>query len=188
MDKTITLPSYAELTELLATIPDSPDASQTHGLLSGYICGMTHNKDKYRWEQILGTDKNKVVQQALRQLFENSYRQLTEFSFEFSIILPDDEAEINTRAEALGLWCQGFLTGLKHADVDIEQQQGEVAEAFDDFIEIAKVNFGSVAANEEDEEAYLELVEYVRLSALMIFHELRTSLTPQTVESKDKLH
>jgi hypothetical protein len=92
MNKAITLPSYDELTELLTTIPGSLDAAQTHGLLSGYICGMVHNKDKYRWEQILGTDKKHEVQETLRQLFEDSYKQLTEFSFEFSLILPDEEA------------------------------------------------------------------------------------------------
>ena len=40
-------------------------------------------------------------------------------------------------------------------------------------VEIAKMNYEEVVESEEDETAYVELVEYVRMAAILIYEELR---------------
>ena len=56
------------------------------------------------------------------------------------------------------------MAGLQNADIPIENHASEtLTEALDDIIEIAQVNYDEISATEEDEAAYFELVEHVRL-------------------------
>lgn len=187
MDQHSSLPSYIELTNIFQKIQANSQTAQIHGMLCGYICATTGGEADF-WEEIFpNAKKNRKGHEILKQIYETTYHQLSEFSFEFNLLLPDDQVDINARAEALGLWCQGFLTALEQLHVSIQSRpQDEVKEALDDLIEIAKINFGDIATNEEDEAAYFELVEYVRLTVLMIFHELKTDRSQEGL-SEDTL-
>jgi len=186
MSQEPSLPSYNVLTKMIQKFQPTADAAQTHGLLCGYICAMTGATENI-WDRIFpDVKKNKKVYELLQEVLETSYHLLSEFSFEFRLILPTDKTDINARAEALGLWCQGFLTGLELGYVPIEDREpGQVTEALDDIIEISEISFGEIAENDEDESAYFELVEYVRLSVLMIYHELKTENTPETTNDDE---
>ena len=190
MQELPSLPSYLELmTQLKETLPEA-DAAELHGLLCGYICSTSGNQNA-PWEKlILGNKKNKQVREMLQQLFEASFHQLSEFSFEFSLVLPADDTSLTQRAEGLGFWCQGFLTGLKQADITAEKNNlpDEVADTLKDIAEIALVNFDDITANEEDETAYFELVEYVRLAVLTIYHELNSNQLQQKPRKDEPLH
>jgi uncharacterized protein len=184
------LPSYGELATALTEAKTNANAAQIHGLFCGYISATSGKMDK-QWEKtVFG---NKKIQPACRellvQLYEISYHQMSEFSFEFSLLLPDDDTNINFRTENLGLWCQGFLTGLEQSDVPLKNRDAsELTEALDDIVEVAQVNFGDIADDDEDETAYFELVEYVRLAALMIFQELKSSNPNNTSDESNLLH
>lgn len=182
-------PSYTEIADALANTHSTFDAAQVHGLFCGYICA-TSGKMDTRWEKtVLGKTKNPASRELLQQLYEVSYHQMSEFSFEFSLVLPEDDTDINTRTEALGLWCQGFLSGLEQCQVPLKNREdSDVTETLNDIIEIAQVNYGDIAENEEDETAYFELVEYVRLGALMIFQDLKAANPNQTSDESNQLH
>lgn len=175
MSKTPSLPSYTELESALRKIEPNSNVAQIHGFICGVLC-VTSGEIGDIWKKILPTAKNpKKTKVMLTEIYENTYHQLNEFSFEFSLLLPDDEDDINARAEALGLWCQGFLTGLEESPEPVRKHApAEVVEGLDDLLEIAKINFGDIASNEEDETAYYELSEYVRLTVLMIYQELKS--------------
>ena len=114
---------------------------------------------------------------------------MSEFSFEFTLLLPEDTADINFRTEALGLWCQGFLTGLNQSKIPIEEiTSPEVTDALNDIMEVAQVEFGDIPSTDEDETAYYELVEYVRLVVLMVYHELKSSPLIERGDNDDLLH
>lgn len=164
------LPSFTEVKNALKKSNFHP--STAHGIMCGLICALS--KKEVDWESLLHLDKkNKKAQELLQLVCDVSFKQMNEFSFEFSLLLPSDKIDINVRTESLGLWCQGFLTGLQHGHVPLSgRDPGEVTEALQDLVEIAQVNFGEITQNEEDESAYFELVEYVRLAILMIFQEL----------------
>ncbi len=188
MNETPLLPTYIEFSRILQkTLPNS-NASQIHGLLCGNICAASgHISDIL--DILPQVKKSKKVRTIVQEIYETSYHQISEFSFEFSLILPTDEADINARAESLGLWCQGFLSGLNQVITLKEMKfSHDVKEALTDMTEIAKVNFGDIVDDDEDETAYFELVEYVRLSVLMIFHELKTEKLDNDDEANPSLH
>lgn len=183
------LPTYAEVENALKETTAKYDAAQVHGLMCGLICA-TSGKEDRRWQKLLyGKEKYPKSQEVLLILYETSYHQMSEFSFEFGLLLPSERDNINHRAETLGLWCQGFLTGLEQGGFSIQNRdQNEITEAINDLIEISQVTYGDINDNEEDETAYFELVEYVRLAALMIFHEIKSNNTPTSFGKKDSLH
>ena len=146
------LPSYTELNTALSTAQSGYQASQVHGLLCGLLCGNPNTHPK--WESlILGSKKNKRIQELLQNMFEISTAQLREFSFEFHLLLPTDDQDIHARTEALGLWCQGFLTGLKITQTPIvNRDPNEITDALNDIIEIAQINHEETEENNENEE------------------------------------
>ena len=93
--------------------------------------------------------------------------------FVFSPILPDDDTPLRERARALGSWCEGFLFGLGAGNAAGGALPPEVAEAVNDLGELTRMDIASVSETEEDEQAYSDLLEFVRAAAMMIGDELR---------------
>lgn len=168
-------PSFAELSEALQKTESPLLAPEVHGIICGIIC-TTSEKEHTQWEKwVLGPKKNKHTVELLQDLYTFTYKAISEFSFEFILLLPDDSTNINLRAENLGLFCQGFLTGLQQAKSAIaDHVNPEIRDALKDITEIAQVKYDDLTSTEEDETAYFELAEYVRLVVLMIYHDLKT--------------
>ena len=182
-------PSYADVADLLSAAKSNFHPAEAHGLLCGFICASSGKMDNRFQKLILGKNKNPEYRELLQQLYEISYHQMSEFSFEFALLLPGDDSNINSRTEALGLWCQGFLTALKQANIPIQnREESDVTETINDFIEIAQVNYGDIADDDEDETAYFELVEYVRLGALLIFQDLNMPAPESNTDENNYLH
>lgn len=171
--KELSLPNYGELTQALNKTTLKLHPSQVHGLISGILCG--NPKSTAAWEELVtGGKESTQTHQLLQTLYDASAKQLADFLFEFELVLPSDSDDLPVRAEALTLWCQGFLTGLKLAQIQIvDREPSEITEAINDLIEIAKMNYEEVVASEEDEDAYIELVEYVRMAVILIYQDLR---------------
>lgn len=181
------LPNYADLTDALQDAASDFQPAEAHGLLCGIIC-VTPDAESADWGKILSSSKNKPETLALlQQLYRSSIEQLGEFSFEFSLLLPEDDEDINSRTESLGLWCQGFLTGLQQGQPG-KILTSDAEDALKDITEIAQVSFGDIAATEEDEHAYTDLVEYVRLAVLMIYYEYKSKTPKTNLENNNLLH
>ncbi len=189
MNQIPSLPSYTEIADLLAEAHTTFTPSQVHGLFCGYICA-TSGKVDSRWEKIVfGKNKHAECRELLQEIYETSYHQMSEFSFEFTLILPSDDTDINVRTEALGLWCQGFLSGLEQCQIPLQnREESDVTDTLNDIIEIAQVNFGDIADDDEDETAYFELMEYVRLGTLLIFQDLKIANPSNTSDENNQLH
>jgi hypothetical protein len=87
--------------------------------------------------------------------------------------LPEDAESIDTRAAALAQWCQGFLYGLgAGAAQDAASLPGDVGEIVGDLTEISRVGVDIAQTEESNENAYAELVEFVRVSVQVVFEEL----------------
>jgi uncharacterized protein len=177
-------PTYTELEQALLKTTFKLHPSQAHGIICGLFCGKTDPKDSWV-ELVTGSES---APEAVQALYAQTEKQLTDFLFEFQLLLPEDSENLTNRAEALTLWCQGFLTGLKAAHVQLQgREQNDVTEAINDVIEIAKMNYEEVVASEEDEEAFVELVEYVRMATILIYQELHES-TDAKQTSSNHLH
>ena len=174
--KSFSLPSFADVSQALNKTTLKLHPSQAHGLICGILCGNPHNSTA--WEQVItgGGPESAKTHEVLMALYDMSEKQLKEFLFEFYLVLPSDSSSLPERAEALTLWNQGFLTGLKMTQVQlVGREPGEVTEAINDLIEIAKMNYEDVVSSEEDEVAYVELVEYVRMAIILIYQDLQQS-------------
>lgn len=186
--KQLSLPTYTELNQALSKTTLKLHPSQVHGLVSGILCGNPYSTAA--WEELVTGGKEPAkTHEVLQALYDTSAKQLDEFLLEFQLVLPPDSEVLPERAEALTLWCQGFLTGLKLAQVQIvDRHPGEITEAINDIIEIAKMNYEEVVESEEDEVAYVELIEYVRMAIILIYQDLRESEAINKKSSKSSNH
>jgi uncharacterized protein YgfB (UPF0149 family) len=190
--KQMSLPTYTELSEALNETTLKLHASQAHGLVCGMIVGNTeHDKESSAWQDLVtGNESSGKTHEFLQSLYDNSANQLRDFLFEFQLLLPAETSELSPRTEALSLWCQGFLIGLKVSDVQIaDREPSDVTEAINDLVEIARIDYEEIVDNEEDEAAYIEFVEYVRMAVVLIYQELREpTVDDQSKQASDNLH
>ena len=109
--------------------------------------------------------------------------QINDPSCDFQLFLPDDEEDLRERVEALTAWCQGFVYGLAVGGLsDIKDLPEDTMELIKDIIEISKAESDRESdPTEEDEQAYVEIVEYIRTGTLLISEELQPLQTAQTI-------
>ena len=175
------IPLFERLTRLL----DPFDPAELHGLLCGLLCA-DPTLDRNRWlalarvELAEGAELTDPVCDLLAKLLEFSAAQLDATDGSVTPLLPDDDAPLNQRADALGAWCQGLLYGLGLGQADRDGAlSADSREFLRDATEIAQVGFETDAASEADETAYAEVVEYLRVGLLMILEDLRHSAPPR---------
>ena len=66
---------------------------------------------------------------SLRGLFEATRAALIGTQMQFELLMPDDDEPIELRAEALTLWCNGFVYGLGSGGApDPERLPGDAGE------------------------------------------------------------
>ena len=106
-------------------------------------------------------------------------------------MLPDDDDSLTQRVNAIGDWSQGYLIGLSLGGItDFAPLPDDAREIAKDLLEISRAGTSyDLEGNEEDENAYAELVEYLRVGVLLINEELQpTQAAPLDNESDATLH
>ena len=169
--------THADLSEAIDTLRLGLSASELHGALTGYLTAgaMPHAKS---WLSDLALQE---IDQALgqlpqRTLFDQMFRDCTsdleDPELSFDLLLPEDEAPMTERAIALVDWCRGFLGGLGLSGIDLKDSVSKDAnEVLTDLARIASTRFDEESGGEEDEEAYTEVVEYVRVGVMLLHTE-----------------
>ena len=136
---------------------------ELHGLLTGIVC-VTEAPTRDEWLQILSTlDVPKLIDEALIMLTgeaEDVSHALSEDELDYLPMLPDDEHALADRVQALADWCAGVVLGFGLASGHIRPDEKELIENLQD---VASVEFDESDNDEEGEESYLELYEFVRL-------------------------
>ena len=173
------------------------DASQTHGLLSGRLA-IAGSDSGFDWlSQVLeGTEQADTIrdecESMLGQLFEVTYRQLTERQSGFEPLLPSEDDGTAVRATALGHWCEGFLHGLVAAhngdELKTRLAADPLADIIRDMLQITRASADEDDDTESDDSAYTELVEYVRVAAQLVYEELADLRHPTREPAVDALH
>lgn len=156
------------------------DAAEIHGIICGMLAGgMT--VDDQSWLEALADVVNQgdafstEIKSNLVQIYNQICQQFIEPDFALVMYLPDDAAPINERGQALMQWVQGFLLGFGLHQADLSKCSDEVKEAVEDFSQIARMD-EQMPEDEESEKALYEVIEYVRISAMLCFNELGKSL------------
>ncbi len=174
--------------EYVQELLDYHNASKVHGLLCGLLCANEHINSETWLNCIVDElpEDNNLTQysrELLLELQDMTFSQLRADSFSFSLLLPSDQTPLTQRALSLGCWCQGFLSGLGLGGMQKSWLLSTEADEFlNDLLQIAQVGFDTQNTVEEDECAYTEIIEYVRMGVLLMEQELR----PYT--DKSRLH
>ncbi|MCK7459464.1 UPF0149 family protein [Idiomarina aminovorans] len=168
--------NYDRLVELYAQYEMTPSASEVQGMLTGLIATgsdaksndlITLMSDFAYDEGALPTELKNLLQQQAEEI-EHS---LGDEDLGYRLLLPEDSAPISERLSALAGWVNAFLVGYGVNQENMTNLSGDLKEAIEDMVELAKVEFTD-DGDEEEERAYVEIVEYLRISAMMCYAEL----------------
>lgn len=159
-------------------------ASECQGMLAGWLCadGSLVRDAWLRQLVVVDIAGNAPAREAcdtLDALRKAMVAQLNDPLLEFQPLLPDDAIPLAARVAALGEWCQGFLMGMTLGGVkDLGQLPGDGGEAVHDLVQLARAGSYDLGDDEEDEQAYADLVEYVRTAVLLVNEELNPTKAP----------
>ena len=167
--------SHDELGVLAVRLRLGTGASELHGSLTGYLAGggSLRGRSALAVLELDGEAVDAAEQdlEQLQRLARQSQAGLADTELGFEPLLPDDDRPLAERAEAMVDWCRGFLGGFglggaaAHAPLSEEAQEilrdlGAVA--------ASSFDFGNES---EDEDALIEVHEFVRMAAMLLFTE-----------------
>lgn len=176
MNEKVNLPEFQQASQALAHAGSLSDPSEAHGMLCGMLCTNNAMGGDAWLKQIMGDATQGQVlakegeeRDMLLGLFAATVYQLEDPELNFTLLLPDDEVSLDRRVEFLAHWCQGFLFGLGVGGMEqTRKMPDDVREFLNDLTAISEASFDAEQSNDEDELAYAEVVEYVRLGVLLI--------------------
>lgn len=169
--------TFEELDAALAAGDARIAAAEGHGSLCGSLAAIT-GFDVEEWLSELLPEGGAHADEAqsrelLETLFAETRAALDGQLMEFAPLLPDDSQPLEQRAAALAEWCSGFMFGLARADLAPgDELPDAAAEVLKDFAELARAAVDPGDADDANEEAYAELVEYLRAGAQLVYEEL----------------
>jgi uncharacterized protein YgfB (UPF0149 family) len=181
---------FKDFEDVLAAAGSLADAAEAHGSLCGALCAMAPYRMQDWVNEILpdGASLPEESAAVIERVFMATATSFGETGMDFEPLLPDDESPLNGRANALALWCTGFLYGLGTGSIsDLDALSGDVGEIVRDFTEISRATGDDADADESNEQAYAELVEFIRVAAQVVFEEL-LPLRSQVFPSAQRLH
>ena len=167
--------SFPELEDTLAEAGSPTEAAEAHGTLCGALCAQAPLRFEAWLEELLedGEGQSEQTRDVLLTVFRQTSEHLSGNGMQFAPLLPDDDEPLVGRTSALAHWCEGFLYGLGAGGLtSLDALPGEVGEVVRDFSEISRAGGGDGEATETDEQAYAELVEYIRVGVQLVYDEL----------------
>jgi uncharacterized protein YgfB (UPF0149 family) len=168
--------TYDEFERVLRDARALPEPAEAHGTLAGALCS-SRDYGLMEWlREILPEDspEDEALQSSvLQNVYNSMVRTLVGSDADFEPLLPDDDSPLALRADALSQWCQGFLYGLGSGTTsDPGQVSTEAGEIIRDITEITHVGVDADDETEENEVAFAEVVEFVRVGVQLLFAEL----------------
>lgn len=186
-------PEISDLEELLYRIDATMVAAEAHGTLCGMLCArgtveLSEWVDHVVGEQEQGSELLHDVVHKLSDLHQSTLEMMNDATGEFRLLLPDDDEPLPERVDALAAWCQGFVYGLAAGGITEESELPEdTDELLRDMIEISRARHDADDEEAEesdandDEVAYMEIEEYVRMGVLLMYEELQPLQSTQTI-------
>ncbi len=162
---------YASLSRHITVLAVSP--AELHGSLCGYVCA-GGSPTANRWLAQLCIDDEGLSAAAhadLESLRSETIALLDDPDLRFQPFLPTGEVDMATRVRTLAEWSTGFLGGFGLSG--ISQREGLSDDAGDALRDMERIaHFGYEAGeDEEDETAFSEILEYVRVAVLLLHQE-----------------
>ncbi|MDQ7075106.1 MAG: UPF0149 family protein [Gammaproteobacteria bacterium] len=172
---------YLVVNDALSRIDAAMNAAESHAMLCGMLCACGRlEADEWCKKVLEEQDENNVLVQECRRELDKVAAQVQQQlddreEFSLRLFLPDDETPMAERVEALSKWCECFSFGLGVAvpvccNGDLPEESQELLK---DLLEISKAVMDDEEEDEVEEEAYMQICEYVRMGVLLIRDELQ---------------
>ncbi len=175
------LPDFEDSLRTAQGQVDAAEMAECHGVLCGFLAvspqaGADDYLRQLKHLQLIDDPAGGLLL-ILKELHHATTAQLDDDEMRFRLWLPDDTEPLEERTEALARWCTGLLAGLA-AQGDLDGLAGEASEAVRDLEQIARAGLsagaeGDAQAREDDERAFTEIAEYVRVVAMMLREDFR---------------
>jgi uncharacterized protein YgfB (UPF0149 family) len=173
------LPDFERTLQLSQGNLDAAELAECHGLLCGLVCCAPSSTagdfmDHAEAMKLL-VEPPPGLAAVMGEAWERTVVQMADEEMGFELWLPDDDEPLEERTIALAQWCAGFLAGLGSGG-QLDALSDEAREAIGDLQQIARAELAATEngeESEEDESAYAEIVEYVRVVALTMREEFR---------------
>ena len=172
------LPDFEHTLAMAQGNLESAELAECHGITCGLLCRLPDAS----LDALIGLlDMLELVKapgrglrMALEDLLVATREQLSDEDLGFSLWLPNDAEMLEERTMALSQWCSGFLAGLgSSGDATLEALSDEANDALKDLQQISTADVADTTESEEDEIAFAEIVEYIRVVILTIREDLR---------------
>jgi hypothetical protein len=172
---------YDNLSAALKRAGLTGDPAQFHGALCGALC-MRGPDDidpltlLVEERGAVDADSGPAAEATLRKLRGEVADELSAGT-ELTLLLPDDEGHsLEQRTRALARWCDGFLFGIaRSGSLDLDKASDEVREAISDITQFTRATIEGGDDLETEEDAYAELIEYLRVVVQLIHLECRNA-------------
>ena len=191
---------YDWLSDLISELNLSVSAAHVHGSLVGYLCAGGEMHTRATLDEALSEEHDGmlapsapvahwiaiVLDEHDLELPDGTERELDGFAqatikllaqaeMRMQLLLPDDLRDLAERADALTQWCSGFLGGLGLGGFNQEKKLSkEAREGLRDLERIARTEIELDDDAEGNETALMELAEFAKITALMLYLEIAT--------------
>ena len=146
--------------------------TELHGMVCGFAAGEPAQFSISDFVQLAGTDALSD-EQAVSEFVSACLEELYSSDMSFAPLIPDDSEELATRLRGLSEWCAGFLSGFgaalggaEEGPAGVDALHVDVQEILRDFASISSLD-EEVQGDEQDEGAFMEIYEYVRVAAVL---------------------
>jgi len=178
---------FSSVQAILTSESVEAHAAEIHGVLTGLIsAGFEFENNDYiaMVNDMLNNAEGLPVKvkSLIKDIYSDIWQKILDDSYSFQLMLPDDDDSIVERGHALGQWVQGFNLGFGLQQTKTAVYSEDVKEVLSDFGEIANLS-DEMEEGEDTEQAYFEIAEYVRISALLCFTELGAPPAQQDKEA-----
>jgi uncharacterized protein YgfB (UPF0149 family) len=177
------LPDFEQTLALSHGNLDEGTLAECHGVACGLLVRQPGSSTDILFKLLamleIVQEPGVALGEALEEMLQAAGQQLADEDMQLSIWLPEDEAPLDVRTQALAQWCNGFLASIGSGeDARLQTLSVEAGEALSDLGEIAmaEVAEGDLSTSddrEEEEQAFAEIVEYIRVSVLILREDLR---------------
>jgi yecA family protein len=181
---------FSSVQAILTSESVEAHAAEIHGVLTGLVCaGFSFESTNYidMVNDMLNNAEGlpATVKRLVKDIYSELWQNILDDSYSFQLMLPDDDDSILERGHALSVWVQGFNLGFGLQQTKTAALSEDVKEVLTDFGEIANLS-DEMEEDEDTEQAFFEIAEYVRISALLCFTELGSP--PEASNEKVTVH
>jgi len=141
--------------------------------IDGFVCGLLARQASAQQLFDLLFTEDAATDERLQQCataMALRHQQLSAFGELFEPLVEDDDNSLSVQAASLATWCYGFLATLGDEQELRERLSDEGFESLQDLQSISQVAADDISDDEEN--AYIEVFEYVRVAASMVFTDL----------------